>query len=55
LGPQADLQYVVDMTDIAPTLANLLHIQAPDGNIGDPIRELIRCGHSSSDMIGMKK
>jgi hypothetical protein len=27
------------MTDIAPTVAALLHIQMPDGNIGDVIGE----------------
>jgi arylsulfatase A-like enzyme len=31
----------VQMTDIAPTLATLLHIQAPDGNIGTPIVDLL--------------
>jgi hypothetical protein len=31
----------VHMTDIAPTLATLLHIQAPNGNIGKPIVELL--------------
>ncbi len=30
-----------DMTDIAPTLAALLHIQFPSGNIGNPITEVI--------------
>lgn len=30
------------MTDIAPTLAALLHIQAPNGNIGKPIMELLK-------------
>ena len=32
----------VDMTDIAPTLAALLHIQEPNGCIGKPIEEVIR-------------
>ena len=32
---------VVHMTDIAPTLATLLHIQAPSGNIGKPIMDLL--------------
>jgi predicted AlkP superfamily pyrophosphatase or phosphodiesterase len=32
---------LVHMTDIAPTLATLLHIQAPNGNIGTPITELL--------------
>jgi predicted AlkP superfamily pyrophosphatase or phosphodiesterase len=31
----------VNMTDIAPTLATLLHIQAPNGNIGTPIIDLL--------------
>jgi Type I phosphodiesterase / nucleotide pyrophosphatase len=31
----------VEMTDIAPTLATLLHIQAPNGNIGTPILDLL--------------
>jgi predicted AlkP superfamily pyrophosphatase or phosphodiesterase len=32
----------VHMTDITPTVAALLHIQTPDGSIGEPIPELIR-------------
>lgn len=31
-----------NMTDIAPTLAALLHIQEPNGNIGKPIKEIIK-------------
>ena len=31
----------IEMTDIAPTLATLLHIQAPNGNIGTPILDLL--------------
>jgi len=31
----------IHMTDIAPTLATLLHIQAPNGNIGTPITDLL--------------
>ncbi len=31
----------VNMTDIAPTLATLLHIQNPDGSIGTPILDLL--------------
>lgn len=31
----------VEMTDIAPTLATLLHIQTPNGNIGTPILDLL--------------
>jgi hypothetical protein len=30
------------MTDIAPTLAALLKIQAPNGNIGKPITEITK-------------
>jgi len=33
---------LVHMTDIAPTLATLLHIQAPNGNIGTPIVDLLQ-------------
>ena len=33
---------IVHMTDIAPTLATLLHIQAPNGNIGMPIADLLK-------------
>ena len=32
----------VHMTDIAPTIAALLHIQAPNGSIGEPIGEAIK-------------
>ncbi|HXB91051.1 MAG TPA: alkaline phosphatase PafA [Puia sp.] len=32
----------VYMTDIAPTLAALLHIQAPNGSIGNPIGEVLK-------------
>ncbi|MEO3405117.1 alkaline phosphatase PafA [Mucilaginibacter sp. CAU 1740] len=30
------------MTDIAPTVASLLHIQAPDGNVGKTISEVLK-------------
>ncbi len=30
------------MTDIAPTIAALLHIQAPNGSIGQPIGEVLK-------------
>ena len=33
---------MVHMTDIAPTLATLLHIQVPNGNIGTPIVDMLR-------------
>lgn len=32
----------INMTDIAPTLATLLHIQPPNGNIGTPIVDLLK-------------
>ena len=32
----------VHMTDITPTLSALLHIQVPDGNIGEPIPEVFK-------------
>jgi len=32
----------VHMTDISPTLAALLHIQEPNGNIGQPITEVLK-------------
>ncbi len=31
----------VHMTDIAPTLATLLHIQVPNGNVGVPITDML--------------
>ena len=40
--PRGALYRTVHMTDIAPTLANLLHVQAPDGSIGQPIYEVLR-------------
>jgi hypothetical protein len=33
---------VTNMTDIAPTVSALLHIQAPNGNIGVPIGEVVK-------------
>ena len=30
------------MTDIAPTIAALLHIQTPNGNIGKTISEVLK-------------
>jgi hypothetical protein len=36
------LNQEVYMTDIAPTLAALLHIQMPNGCVGSPINELIK-------------
>jgi len=36
------LYRTVHMTDIAPTVASLLHIQMPDGNIGEAIGEVIK-------------
>lgn len=35
------LYRTVHMTDIAPTLAAMLHIQVPDGNIGEAIPEVV--------------
>ena len=32
---------VINMTDIAPTVAAILHIQMPNGCIGKPIEEVI--------------
>jgi hypothetical protein len=29
------------MTDIAPTLATMLHIQTPSGSVGKPITDLL--------------
>ncbi|HEY8969100.1 MAG TPA: alkaline phosphatase PafA [Puia sp.] len=34
----------VSMTDIAPTVAALLHIQMPNGAVGKPIREVVESG-----------
>lgn len=39
--PHGALYRTVHMTDIAPTLAALLHIQVPDGNIGETIPEVL--------------
>jgi predicted AlkP superfamily pyrophosphatase or phosphodiesterase len=39
---QGHLNRLTNMTDIAPTIAALLHIQAPNGNIGNPIEELLK-------------
>ncbi|HEX7366267.1 MAG TPA: alkaline phosphatase PafA [Pelobium sp.] len=36
------LNRLTSMADIAPTLAALLHIQAPNGNIGVPIEEVLK-------------
>jgi arylsulfatase A-like enzyme len=36
------LYRTVHMTDIAPTVSSLLHIQMPDGNIGEAIGEVIK-------------
>jgi hypothetical protein len=32
----------INMTDIAPTVAALLHIQEPNGCIGKPIEEVFK-------------
>ncbi len=39
--PKGHTSEVVNMTDIAPTIADLLHIQMPNGSIGKPIREIV--------------
>ncbi len=39
--PKGESNEVVNMTDISPTLAALLHIQMPNGCIGKPIRKLM--------------
>ncbi|HWB91103.1 MAG TPA: alkaline phosphatase family protein, partial [Puia sp.] len=38
--PHGALYRTVHMTDIAPTIAALLHIQTPNGNIGETIPEI---------------
>ena len=40
--PHGHLNRETHMTDIAPTVAALLHIQAPNGNIGKPIAEALK-------------
>jgi predicted AlkP superfamily pyrophosphatase or phosphodiesterase len=40
--PQGKLNRRVNMSDIAPTIAALLHIQMPSGSIGQPVVEAIR-------------
>jgi predicted AlkP superfamily pyrophosphatase or phosphodiesterase len=39
--PKGETHTVVNMTDIAPTLAALLHIQMPNGCIGKPVVEIV--------------
>ena len=39
--PKGETHTVVNMTDIAPTLAALLNIQMPNGCIGKPIKEVV--------------
>ncbi|MDI9338871.1 MAG: alkaline phosphatase family protein [Alphaproteobacteria bacterium] len=39
--PTLNLNNYYEMTDIAPTVASLLHIQKPNGAIGRPIREIV--------------
>ena len=39
--PHGSCNTTVHMTDIAPTIAALLHIQMPSGCIGEPIKEVI--------------
>jgi predicted AlkP superfamily pyrophosphatase or phosphodiesterase len=40
--PHGHLNRETHMTDIAPTIAALLHIQAPNGSIGKPIEEVLK-------------
>ena len=40
--PHGHLNRETHMTDIAPTVAALLHIQAPNGSIGKPITEALK-------------
>jgi predicted AlkP superfamily pyrophosphatase or phosphodiesterase len=40
--PHGHLNRETHMTDIAPTIAALLHIQAPNGSIGKPIAEALK-------------
>lgn len=40
--PHGHLNRETHMTDIAPTVAALLHIQAPNGSIGKPIAEALK-------------
>jgi len=39
---QGSSNAIIHMTDIAPTIAAMLHIQMPNGSIGVPIRELMK-------------
>lgn len=39
---QGSTSRMVKMTDISPTIAALLHIQAPNGNIGEPVVEALK-------------
>lgn len=40
--PKGSTYRTINMTDIAPTLAALLHIQMPNGNIGEVITEIMQ-------------
>ncbi|EHQ28098.1 alkaline phosphatase PafA [Mucilaginibacter paludis] len=40
--PHGHTNASIHMTDIAPTIAALLHIQTPNGNIGLPILEIVK-------------
>ena len=40
--PRGETHTVVNMTDITPTLAALLHIQMPNGCIGKPIVDIVK-------------
>jgi predicted AlkP superfamily pyrophosphatase or phosphodiesterase len=39
--PKGETHTVIDMTDIAPTVAALLNIQMPNGCVGKPIKEIV--------------
>ena len=39
--PKGKTNKIIQITDIAPTLAALLHIQEPNGSIGKPIEDLL--------------
>ena len=40
--PKGETYSVVNMTDIAPTVSALLHIQMPNGCVGKPIQEIFK-------------
>jgi arylsulfatase A-like enzyme len=44
--PHGATSMSVNMTDIAPTLADMLHLQMPNGCIGKPIQPLLDAQHN---------